>query len=73
MLELDILLQPFVENCYDTLTDAQKRTLHEMLNLDDVELLDMIRKRRDSGKFKEVVQAILDYRQRMQSLKQRRD
>ncbi|MXW53808.1 MAG: succinate dehydrogenase assembly factor 2 [Gammaproteobacteria bacterium] len=73
LLELDILLQPFVQNCYDSLTDAQKQSLHEMLNLDDVVLLTMLCRPPSSGKFKEVVQAILTHHQGKQSFSQSRD
>ena len=71
MLELDILLQPFVADCYDALTLAQRRSLQELLNLDDVELLELVRRPPDAGKFKELVQAILNHRRETQSPRDR--
>ena len=38
MLELDILLAPFVEEGYDALTDAQKYTFEALLACDDPDL-----------------------------------
>ena len=38
MLELDVLLAPFVEEGYDALTDAQKYTFEALLACDDPDL-----------------------------------
>ncbi|MGB0458975.1 MAG: succinate dehydrogenase assembly factor 2 [Porticoccaceae bacterium] len=38
MLELDLLLQPFVENHYDHLTDDDKQQFHLFLELEDQQL-----------------------------------
>lgn len=38
MLELDLLLQPFVENHYDLLTDHDKQKFHLFLELEDQQL-----------------------------------
>lgn len=65
LLELDLLLQPFVESHYDSLSRDQQRSLHQLLDLDDVELLEKVRHPGDSGKFKEVIQEILDHRKRV--------
>ena len=40
MLELDILLQGFVECCYDDLTESDKRTFEALLVYPDQELLE---------------------------------
>lgn len=73
LLELDLLLRPFVENRYDALSCLQKRSLHEMLNLDDVQLLEMVRRPQDAGTYKDVVRAILDYRHETQRTRESRD
>ena len=38
MLELDLLLQPFVENHYDLLADDDKQQFHLFLELEDQQL-----------------------------------
>ncbi|MDA7826099.1 succinate dehydrogenase assembly factor 2 [Porticoccaceae bacterium] len=38
MLELDLLLQPFVENHYDLLSDDDKQQFHLFLELEDQQL-----------------------------------
>ncbi|MCA1931238.1 succinate dehydrogenase assembly factor 2 [Rheinheimera sp.] len=38
MLELDVLLAPFVEEGYDALTEAQKYTFEALLACDDPDL-----------------------------------
>ena len=38
MLELDLLLQPFVENHYDLLSDDDKQQFHLFLELEDLQL-----------------------------------
>jgi antitoxin CptB len=38
MLELDLLLQPFVENHYDLLSDSDKQQFHLFLELEDQQL-----------------------------------
>ena len=38
MLELDLLLQPFVENHYDNLSDDEKAQFHLFLELEDQQL-----------------------------------
>ena len=38
MLELDLLLQPFVENDYDNLSDDYKAQFHLFLELEDQQL-----------------------------------
>ncbi len=39
MLELDLLLQPFVENRYSQLPDEERAQFHELLDLGDQQLL----------------------------------
>ena len=38
MLELDLLLQPFVDNHYDNLSDDDKAQFHQFLELEDQQL-----------------------------------
>lgn len=38
MLELDVLLSPFVEEAYDNLSDSQKDVFERLLECDDPEL-----------------------------------
>lgn len=38
MLELDVLLEPFVNHCFGTLTEAQKETFERLLTSDDPDL-----------------------------------
>ncbi len=42
MLELDLLLQPFVEEVYPTLTAAEQLQFHTLLDLEDQELLECL-------------------------------
>ena len=42
MLELDLLLQPFVENVYDSLRAEEKHKFHLLLDLQDNELLECL-------------------------------
>lgn len=42
MLELDLLLQPFVENVYDDLSPEDKYKFHLLLDLQDQELLECL-------------------------------
>ena len=43
--ELDSVLMPFVENCYDELSTLKKMQLQELLNCQDTQLLDWILER----------------------------
>lgn len=42
MLELDLLLQPFVVDVYPALTDEEKRQFHTLLDMQDQELLECL-------------------------------
>lgn len=42
MLELDLLLQPFVEELYPTLTAEEQLQFHTLLDLEDQELLECL-------------------------------
>jgi len=42
MLELDLLLQPFVENVYGDLSPEDKHKFHLLLDLQDQELLECL-------------------------------
>ena len=42
MLELDLMLQPFVEKHYDSLADEHKRQFHLFLELEDQQLFEWL-------------------------------
>jgi len=42
MLELDLLLQPFVEKAYETLSEEEKQQFHALLDFQDQELLECL-------------------------------
>jgi len=42
MLELDLLLRPFVEDVYPALSDEEKHQFHTLLDLQDQELLELL-------------------------------
>ncbi len=42
MLELDLMLQPFVENHYDSLADEHKQQFHLFLGLEDQQLFEWL-------------------------------
>ena len=42
MLELDLLLRPFVEEVYPTLSDEEQHQFHTLLDLQDQELLECL-------------------------------
>jgi antitoxin CptB len=45
MLELDLILQPFVEQHYDNLSEADKSLFHSLLELEDQQLfLNLVRR-----------------------------
>ena len=45
LLELDLLLPPFVTACYEALTPAQKRAYGRLLDCDDHDVWDWLRRR----------------------------
>jgi len=45
LLELDLLLPPFVTACYDALTPAQKRAYGALLDCDDHDVWDWLQRR----------------------------
>ncbi len=62
MLELDLLLQPFVENRYSTLSDEEKVQFHELLELGDQQLLGYLLKKEEpeNGQWANVISKIRD-------------
>ena len=42
MLELDLLLLPFVEKAYDSLNEAERHQFHLLLDLQDQDLLECL-------------------------------
>ncbi len=62
MLELDLLLTPFIESKFDDLSEAHREQLASLLELDDVFILELMRNPSSSDTHQEIVQAILAFR-----------
>ena len=62
MLELDLLLQPFVEKVYGQLSGDEKHTFHELLDLGDQQLLEYLLKKEEpqDGRWVDVITKIRD-------------
>ena len=45
LLELDLLLPPFVKACFETLSDAQRRALYRLLDCEDQDIWDWFQQR----------------------------
>jgi len=62
MLELDLLLQPFVEAYYDTLTSQEQAQFHELLDLQDQQLLEYLlgQEMSDSPDLRHIIKKIRD-------------
>ena len=61
MLELDILFRPFVEACFIRLTPAMQKTLDELLNQDDIELLELIQKPESIPNYTTLIRTIIQF------------
>ncbi len=60
MLELDLLLQPFVETCYGQLPEEEREQFHELLDLGDQQLLGYLLKQEEpqDGRWANVISKI---------------
>ncbi len=60
MLELDIMLQSFLDKTYDELTDSDKEAFVEVLNFSDQDLLELLlaREQADCAVISNVIQKI---------------
>lgn len=60
MLELDLLLQPFVENAYDNLSEEEKQQFHALLDFQDQELLEclMLQKQPEDGRLNGIINKV---------------
>ena len=60
MLELDLLLQPFVKHSYDGLSDEDKEKFHILLDFQDQELLEhlMLQKAPDDASLNDIINKI---------------
>ena len=60
MLELDLLLQPFVEKQFDNLSDAQKQQFNALLDFQDQELLEclMLQKTPEDEKLNDIISKV---------------
>lgn len=63
MLELDLVLQPFLENHYATLSSADKERFHELLKEEDQDLFVWFMRREDpeNADLRQIVQVIRDH------------
>lgn len=68
MLELDLLLVPFVENRFEKLTITQQRLFERLLNLEDVELHELTQHPKRRPEFQQIIELIVQYRQQQSSL-----
>ena len=68
MLELDLLLQPFVENYYDLLSDDDKQQFHLFLELEDQQLFQWLvqKEKASDSNTQRIVDIIHESRQRTQ-------
>ena len=62
MLELDLLLQPFVEKVYPALSEQERHVFHELLDLGDQQLLEYLLKKEEpqDGRWIDVISKIRD-------------
>ena len=62
MLELDLLLEPFTSNRFETLSKEQQRQYHELLKQEDQDLFAWLLERRvpPNKGFKELIDLILE-------------
>ncbi len=60
MLELDLLLQPFVEKAYDTLSEEEKQQFNALLDCQDQELLEclMLQKTPEDGRLNDIIRKV---------------
>lgn len=60
MLELDLLLQPFVDKAYDQLSEAEKTKFHALLELQDQELLEclMLQKQPEDDSLDDIIRKV---------------
>ena len=63
MLELDLLLVPFVENRFENLASAQQQLVEQLLNLEDIELHELIQRPERRPEFQEIIELIVQYLQ----------
>ena len=68
MLELDLLLHPFVENHYDLLSDDDKDQFHLFLELEDQQLFQWLvqKEKAADNNIQRIVDIIHESRQRTQ-------
>jgi antitoxin CptB len=62
MLELDLLLQPFVAQCYEKLNPEKQRLYQEFLTYEDQEIYAwlMEREKPDKSAFEDLIRLILE-------------
>ena len=65
LLELDLLLVPFIERMYETLTSEQRKAYSLLLKREDTELLEWFGRKKvaDDESLRQLVTLILDHAQ----------
>ena len=63
MIELDILLKPFAESAFDSLSCSERQIYVQLLELDDVEILDFLKDPTQAGLFEDILKSILSFRE----------
>lgn len=66
MLELDLVLLPFFEQCYDSLTDQEKHTFVQLLEIEDPTLYQwfIARQAPEDAALNQLVEKIIAYARR---------
>ena len=62
MLELDLLLRPFIENKFDTLSSEQQLLLARLLKFEDIEIQELTLHPEQLPEFQALIQQMIDYR-----------
>ena len=61
MLELDLLLRPFVETCFEQLSPEMQLALDELLQRDDFEILDLSRQPEQIPAYSALMRTVLQF------------
>lgn len=68
LLELDLYLTPFAEECFDELTESEQLTYVRLLELEDVDILDWVKESTNPpAEFADIVSNVVAFAQRFKS------
>ena len=68
LLELDLYLTPFAEECFDDLAKAEQFTYVQLLELEDVEILDWLKESKEPPtEFADIVENVIAFAQRLKT------